>query len=201
MDNFDYFFNKLNLLPETYKMRYVFNNISGNFLLNSASGQNPETFKANISGSLVSGNLTDTIIYPQGVSGLDSEFWTMIFIYEKTGIFDDTLFSNFKYNTNGYYQGFKIKNNHANRLYYESYDNNGPVLNTFNTIIGKKNLITISRSNNVINFSYFDFNNKNLLGQSFQINENFLFDSPEWTIGPLHGSMDQFILFKMHSPH
>ena len=141
-------------------------------------------------------------------SGLYSGDWTMFFVYDKTQTGDNVLFSNFHTGlVNGLpaNKGFVIGINTSNKLFFESFDNNGSYIKTFNKILGSKNVIAVTHSINDVAFSYLNFTTRDVETENFSINSAFLFPSTGWNLGaaisapsffsgnPFVGYLDEFV--------
>lgn len=99
----------------------------------------------------------------------------MFFSYEKPFSGNAILFSSLQSGAN--ISGFIFGVNDANRMYLETYDNSGPNIVTSSNIIGSKNAIAVVKSNNIINFHYYNFNYQQVESETFNTSPSALFQS------------------------
>lgn len=218
LNGFSYFYeNVLGLDVSEYLIHYNFKATGANNVLNVASGvQDPNTHSLlvnDVNNLIVSGSGNfSNFGYPNspceisGANSLNSQIWTMFFIYERNTTGNDILFSSFT--GNNPYSGFVLGINPANKLYFESYDQNGPTIKTSQNIYGSKNAIAVTQSFNSLTFHYYNFNTTSLISENFIINSNVIPSGPKWYLGGapqqpsqilgthLNGFMDEFIYIK-----
>jgi hypothetical protein len=148
----------------------------------------------NISGS---GFLTGQNITIGNPTGLPVDFFSHIFVYEKTvtggGIIFDSILKQ------PISSGYAIGVNDANRLYFQYFNGNGPVFRTSDLILGDKNLVAVSKTNNLITFYNYDFSLENSESDEFPIEGDFIFASPQARIGASVGSGAGFVSPKAYS--
>ncbi len=200
---FLFLYDALGLDRDSYRVHYRFEQ-SG--VINNSAPDFPQ-----LSGVLSSignffshsetGFFTGQALNIQNATGLSSDFWTHIFLLEKTGAGKGVLFDSLQ--TGEIYSGYSIGINDNNRLYFESYDSSGPFSRTSNLVLGKRNLVAVTKTNNLLSFYSSDFNNDNILADSFIINGNFVLPSSKGTIGtglsqtiertPFTGYLDEYI--------
>lgn len=194
----NYFYNKLGLYPDAFKIYYDFNQ-SGAYVA-SVSGANSIysgilSFEGGFWDTSGSGHFTGQYVQIAETTGLNSGDWTILCVYEKSSTGNGVIFSSYKTGTisgNTGYLGFVLGVNDANRLYFESYSPNGPYVFTFNKVLGTKNLIAVQKLNNIICFNCFNNYTRQLEGESFVLQDNSLFDSDEWYIGGAVGAPSYF---------
>lgn len=182
---FLYYYDLLGLDRDSLRVHYRFDENLGTHIPNDAPNF-PQ-----LSGSLSSvgdfysvngsGFFTGQKITVQNATGLPSDFWSHIFIFEKTGAGANVLFDSLV--SNDITSGYAIGINDGNKLYFDSYDQNGPVCKTSSIILGKKNLVAVVRANNLLTFYCFDFNNDTILSDSFSINGDYMPPAAKGIIG------------------
>lgn len=163
------------------------------------SGQNPITNYSNypsISGTISSisgfytvpgsGFFTGQTVRAIGVQ--TGDYWSHIFINQKTGSAGGVLFDSFQSGSNGIYSGYLIGFNDNNKLFCEFFDNAGPAVYTSDITLAKKNCLAVTRANNALNFYAYDFNNELLLTDTKVINGQFLLPSTKFLIGGISGA-------------
>lgn len=182
-------YESLNIATGSYAVHFSFD----------ISGQNPITNYSNyplISGVISStsgfyvipdsGFFTGQTIRAIGVQ--TGDYWTHIFINQKTGYAGGILFDSFQSGSNGVYSGYLIGFNDNNKLFCEFFDNAGPAVYTSDIILAKKNCLAVTKANNSLNFYSYDFNNELLLNDTKVINGQFLFPSTKFLIGGASGA-------------
>lgn len=158
----NYFFEKIALNTGNFMVFYTFEDNAGTSIASVPSGQSlfggtlsslGEFWNVPNSG-FVSGNH----IKINNASGLDSEFWTQMFVYDKLKGNDCALLTSL----NG--SGYKIGINDANKIYFET--SGGLVYSSLNNI-SSKNAVALSYSANILNIHYYDFTRKAVETESF----------------------------------
>ena len=117
-----------------------------------------------------------------GESNFYAPNWTMFFVFEKTGVQSSTIFSNYQ-ETSGQKSGFVLGVNSANKLFVETYNENGPAIYESNVNLSSKNAVALSKNSNNLVLDYFNFNTKKLLSSSFVLSPNSMLRSDDWYIG------------------
>jgi hypothetical protein len=130
--------------------------------------------------------------------------WSMFFVFERSGIGNHILFSNYEGNTNK--SGFVIGVNSANNLYAETYTELGPTVYETNINLSSKNAVVVNKNVYSLSFEYFNFNTKLTNTENFFFNttggfvncENFHLgaapNAPSYFSGQtFSGNMDAFI--------
>ncbi len=189
-EGFLYYYDLLGLPRESLKLHYRFDDVSGVAIANNAPNFPQISGRLSSIGNFFnksgSGFFTGQSIFVNNATGLPAEFWSHLFIFEKTGsgrgIFFDSLMSNTI--TSGYVIGI----NDANKLYFESYDQNGPMSKTSSIVLGKKNIVSVVKTNNLLTFYSFDFNNDEILSDNHSVNGNFILSSSKGIIGRTSGT-------------
>ena len=187
----NYFLNKGNLSTGNFKIFYDFQESGVIDSVSSGDSQfsgilSSEGNFFNVQGS---GYFTGQTINIQKIENLAQSAWTQIFAYSKESSGRQILFSSFN-SGNNIYSGYNIGINDANKLYFESYNNNGPIIRTFNQNLAKNNIVTLSYFNNNLIFSYYNPINKQLENENYSIDGDFLLPSNNWTLGGYTGSVD-----------
>ncbi len=187
---FKYYFDLLGLDNNSYRVHYRFddNTGSGNKISNEATGFLPMSGFLSPTGSGFysqpgSGYFTGNIITIMNATGLPSEAWTHIIVYNKTGTGAGVLVDTLTGSMGSLVSGYTIGINDNNRLYFESYDNNGPFTATSSIMLGKQNVVAVTKSNSVLSFYCYDFNNQETLSDNFSINGEYIVSSRRCTIG------------------
>lgn len=207
MKNFNYFYNSLGLSPSNFALYYDFN--EGINPVPSVSGANPQFsgIVSNITNFYQnngSGFFSGSNIQISNASGLNSTNFTVFFVYQKPNAGNGVLYSTLNSGA-AVPSGFIIGINDANRLYFEAYDQTGPVIYSSSNIIGSKNAIAIVKSNNTLNFHYYNFNYQSLESEQFNISPTAFYQSNQaYLAAPVNapayitqnaytGYMDQFL--------
>ncbi len=202
-----YYFDLLGLDRDTLRVHYRFDVNSGATIPNDApnfpqmSGQ-----LSSVGGfydSSGSGKFTGQNVQIQNATGIPADFWTHIFVYEKTGAGRGVLFDSLM--TGSIYSGYVIGVNDNNRLYFESYDQKGPFSKTSDIILGKKNVVAVVRANSLLTFYCYDFNNSDILSDSHSLNGTYVLSAAKGVIGatnnapnfiernPFTGYLDEYL--------
>jgi hypothetical protein len=79
--------------------------------------------------------------------------------------------------------GFNIGVNDANHLYFQYYDNAGPVILTSKTRLAETNVVGVSVGLNNIGVNWYDVNSRQFVSEDFSINSDFLLFSNQWHLG------------------
>lgn len=202
-DSFNYFYNLLQIPEENFAFFYDFSSGNANNLPSIPLGNSPYSGISNLGDA--TGLFSGQNIAVQKSNRLYSPSWTTFVIFEKTTKNNGILFSNLMGNTNNVISGYCIGVNSANKLYVESYDENGPKLFELDVNLASKNAVAISKNYNNLTLSYFDFNSKLVTANDFNISSNSFLQSDNWNIGnnlnspsyfsgqPFIGYMDAFI--------
>lgn len=181
-----YYINQVGIETGNYRVHLDFEgNFNNSSYYNSRYGTTPFSGTAlnNFNGS---GTFNSTnFLKITGITGIDSEFWTQYFVTAKNNREDGVLFSNF--GGSGLYSGYTIGINAANKLYFETYSNLGPVVRTFNPILANKNIFAISRLSDDIIFYLLNQNTKEIISENYNIN-SFMAPSNEWYLGTCTGN-------------
>lgn len=155
---------------------YDFN--SGNNIINNSgsysqcSGQ--LTSIGNFYNIPTSGYLSGQRLDVQNSAALNSNNFTHIMLYEKPNQHGGVLFDSIYLGSDNVVSGYTIGVTDSNQLYYEAYDNNGPVCVVSSLTFGVKNAAALTRSNNSLSFYVMDFNNNLLLSEQFSINAQYM---------------------------
>ena len=201
----NYFHNLLGLDENNFKIFYSFE--SGDFLESNPLAD--ASFSGEIFGNDFfeqngSGNFSEACVKIKNVSGLNQSQNTFIFTQEQISNGGGVIFSSLEGTQNK--SGFSFGINDANRLYFEYYNANLPVVRTFDNIPSDKNLYTLKFSPSNLSFGYYNFNSKLLESQSFSISTNSYFPSENWYLGSgenqkrYTGYIDNFLYFNNSIP-
>src|SRR5690606_32328443 len=90
------------------------------------------------------------------------------------------IFSNFQ--GDSIKSGFLFGINDANRLFFETFDNHGPVTYTSSTRLSKKNLLAVTLGSNNVSLSCFNNNTKGFETEAFSVQSEFILESDNWRI-------------------
>ncbi len=192
----NYFFNSLGLNTGTFPIFYTFEEGAGT-LINSVSGGN-----ARYSGILASatnfwnkpgsGFSSGSFIQVQNTSGIFSQGWTQIFVYEKVNTNNSILFSSLSGNS-----GYNIGLTDSNKPYLES-NNNGRIIGSSFNNYSSKNAISISYLPNFLTIGYYNFNSKQVEQETF----DYFFNvnrSDNWKLLPNYtGFIDYWMYFNTY---
>ncbi len=187
----NYFYSNLGLNTGVFTIMYPFNDGAGTNVASVSGAQSG--YSGTLSSAVGfwdapgSGHFNGTILTVNNTSGAHSETWTKIFTYEKVNVDDCTLFNSL----NGT-SGHKIGLTRANKLYFESF-NQEPITASFVNNLSSKNAISVSYLTNQVTFGLYNFNSQTLESQSFtypfQVTR-----SDNWTLGgQFTGYMDLFV--------
>ena len=195
--NFQYFYNELGFQQENLLMYYDFRSGTGLLMPNVASGQSGN-YAATISSGTSIFNRSGSAYFDgqaslkigadpsTALSGKSFDNFTMGFCFDRSGNSNGLLFSSLMQQTN-VGSGFNIGINAANALFFETRDQNGPVMITSKINLGSKNLFYLSKSSNEISFNYFNPSTRLLETDSYFVPSNFVLASSDWTIGKTNG--------------
>ena len=191
----NYFLGKLGLSSGTMPVFYTFEEGAGNVINSIPSGN------SNFSGLLStvgtfwsrdgSGFLSGNHISVQNASGLYSENWTKIFVYEKVNDDEFTLFDSLSQTS-----GCKIGLTNSNKVYFQTI-NIEPKIATIENNLSSKNAISISYLPNFVTIGLYNFSSKEIETESFDLAFE-LIRSDDWKIGGQTGFLDYFIYFNQY---
>ncbi len=189
----NFFFNQLGLDTGDWGIFYTFEEGAGSSITNISGAQTGFSGALSSIGNFWdmpgSGHSTGQSISIANASGLFSDFWTMMFAWQKTTPFGGTLFSN-----TGLNSGFEIGLTDSNKVYFTT--NNQTVSNTVS--MGDKNVVAVSYLPNTVTFNYYNFNAQKIEAESFIGNFNVQ-ESDTWTLLPRYtGYIDYFLYFSNH---
>lgn len=209
--NFNDFYDIVGLPKEALKIYYDFESFDGSLVpsVSGASGQ----YSGIYSSTDVEASGGESFFTGQHISVCNSEdfsapSWSMMFLYQKSGCNDAILFSNLHEREIGGFDvnaGFVVGLTASNRLFFESYGPNGPILKVSEKILPQKNSLTISYSNNNLSFFFYDPTDYSVSSENFFLDGRFMFASSGWYIGdavnppsyfsghPFFGSLDEFV--------
>ena len=173
----NFFYNQLNIPTDAWKIFYTLNS-SGGFIP-SISGAN--SIYTGIPTLPTTGVFSGQNVYISNNTQLNANNWTMMFVFEKFDTKEGVLFSN--YHGNNIKSGFAVGVNSANRLYLETYGDNGPDVHEADINLATRNAMSVSKIDNKIEFSYFDFNSKKIYSDSFFASDNSFLPSNNWYLG------------------
>lgn len=182
---FLYYYDLLGLDRDSLRLHYRFDETSGVNIPNDAPNfpQMSGTLSSvgNFYNKSGSGLFTGQTLTIQNSTGLPSDFWSHIFVFERTGGGKGVIFDSLM--QNDIVSGYLIGINDANKLYFESYDQNGPMSKTSSIMLGKKNMVAVVRANNLLTFYCFDFNNDDILSENHSLNGTYVLPASKGVIG------------------
>lgn len=192
----NYFYNNLELETGNWGIFYTFEEAAGTNIASISGAQslysgtlNSET---NFWTKPGSGFFSGTQLTVNNTSGLQSETWTKIFVFEKVNTNEAILFNSLNNNS-----GHKIGITPTNKLYFESY-NQQPIIATSTNNYSSKNAVSVSYLTNYVTFGYYNFNSKEMESESF----DYPFEvaqSNSWVIGgQFTGYLDYFLHFTQY---
>ena len=185
-----YYYDLLSLDRNQLRVHYRFDSNSGLTIPNEAPNFPQMSGALSSTGDFYqksgSGFFTGQSISVQNGTGLSSESWTHLFIFEKTGTDRGVIFDSLM--TGALYSGYVFGVNDNNRLYFESYNANGPFTQTSNLMLGRKNAVAIAKTNNLLTFYCYDFNNDEILSDNQVINGIYVLPSSKGIIGRTSGA-------------
>lgn len=189
----NYFFNSLGLNSGSWDILYTFEENAGT-VLDSISGAQSQ-YSAVLSNNTNfwqkpgSGYFNGFPAVVSNASGAFSNFWTMVFSYEKTSANGGILFSNL--NT---ISGFEIGITDSNKVYFKT----PTAIVCSSNNYSSKNLVTFSYLPNYLTIGYYNFTSQNLEQEFFNFNFNVQ-ESDNWHLGPSYtGYMDYFMYFSTY---
>ncbi len=178
----NFFFNYLNIQPSSWKIQYDFSSPSGSGINVPSLSSGDSLYSGQLSSvgnyysTSGSGNFTgNQSIKINNASGLATDYFTTFFCYEKQNTGNAILFSSLQSGVN--ISGFICGVNDANKLYFETYDQNGAYIVTSQNIISSKNAIALVKSNNILNIHYYNFNEQIVESEAFQLSSSALYQS------------------------
>lgn len=187
----NYFFGNLDLNTGSWGVYYTFETGAGTSIPNISGAQ------SGFSGTLSSdtnfwikdgsGFSSGTTITVNNASGLHSETWTKIFVYEKVNVNDCILFNSLAGSS-----GHKIGLTKSNKLYFESF-NTEPITASFSNNLSSKNAVSVSYLTNLVTFGLYNFNSKQLESQSFSYPFEVARSDAQTLGGQFTGWWDQYI--------
>ena len=208
----NYYLNTLGIDTGNFSIFYTFTGLAGGYLPSVSLG-NPlysgqlfndgGQFASVPNSGLFSGsNYLQVTNVTTGLSG-DT---TILMVYNRpTGVNGGVIFSSLTGVPGNYPSGWLLGVNDANRLYFEYYDANGPVVITSNKIYGQQNAVAMNLTQNSLSFNYYDVDLKQLETENFTVEGNYLLFSSQWTLGktfapwlaarPFTGFLDHFLYF------
>lgn len=176
----NYFYDTLGLDTGQFALMYVYEEGAGTNVA-SVSGGQPE-FNGTLSSSTTfwpkpgSGFFSGATLAVNNASGAHSESWTKVFAYEQTQTGGIVLFDSL---TGG--SGCRIGVNDANRLYFESF-NQEPIVATSPINLSSKNAVAVGYFTNYVSLGYLNVNAQ--IVESAQYSYPFqVTRSDEWKLG------------------
>ncbi len=185
-----FFGNVLGLQTGNFKVFYTFEEGAGSLINSVSGGQAQFSGILNTVGSFWqnpgSGYSTGNYVQINNASGLASNFWTKLFVYQKGTEHGGVLFSNLAGAS-----GYEIGLTDSNKLYFKA--NNIVVNGTVS--MSDKNVVGVSYLPNSVLLNYYNFNSQQMEGQAF--NYGFeLQESDDWKLLPsFTGGIDYFLYF------
>lgn len=182
----NYFLDLINFDKSLYKVHYSFSTPSGLSIENIASGYSQMSGALNATGNFYTypntGNFdSGQYITIQNSTGLISNNWSHVFVYNKTNTGKCILFDSFL--TGNPLSGYQIGINDSNRIFFESYNNNNQFTKTSNLILGKNNILGVSKADSIINYYLYDHNLDQVLTDSKVISNQYINSSSKGIIG------------------
>ena len=152
-------------------------------------------------------------------SAINASGGTFMFSHEKKSQGTELIFSCYD-DSSGDPKGFEFGINDANKLFFECYSENGPIVFVLNNIPHKKNIYTVfvDSSNGEVVLSWWDPSLQVFESQNFLINSDYIRYSDNWIIGsgiykghqginyssngfPCDGYIDRFLHFDDNVSH
>lgn len=193
----NYFYDFLGLDSSNFKIFYDFNttNISGGNKIGSIplgdvqySGSANVIASTNSSGAFSASR--NNLISISNVSQSDfSSDLSFLIKYRSVEPQTAILFSSLTGNS-VIKSGFNVGINQANHLFFEYWDNSGPVTLTSPTRIGDSNIISVSVAENNVDLGWYNSNSKQLETNSFYIDSQYLLFSDKWALGGNRASFE-----------
>src|SRR6266404_2057924 len=138
----NFFFKNMSLPASGFKVFYYFSTSGTN--IPSISGANSKysgTASSFIKTGLFNSGQYVNIPYSNELSASN---WMMMFVFEKMNKDNGVLFSNYHDNINK--SGFSLGVNSANKLYFETFDTNGPVVFEPDLDLATRNAVIMNKS-------------------------------------------------------
>lgn len=207
-NSINYIYSGSYLSPQIWQVFYDFSSISNGYLA-SVSGANSGC-SGFINGSLSINNNSgyfngSTYLKIQNSTG-DLTNWTIICSFQKNSQNNGIIFSNFSSGVNSVNSGFVFGISANNRMYLESYSPNGPLVFQSPIILGKKNVVAVSKIGQALYFDYLNANTKEVESSQYTFSNLAFLNSNNWNVGGapnapsyfsgnnFSGIMDNFIL-------
>ncbi len=193
----NYFYNQIAGTTDAMQVFYTFDDNAGSIIHNNTSGISGYSGILSSVGNFWSipntGNCTGQNIRITDASGLFSNNWTKTFVTKKVNTKDVILFSNLTGQS-----GYSIGLNNANKLYFQTINDNIPYIYTSQNTISSQNVLTVSKVNNNIQFGYYDLTKQKIEYESFGFNYSVA-RSDNWILAPSYtGYLDYFIYFNQN---
>jgi len=183
----NYFYDFLGLDQSNFKIFYDFSPANhSSTVINSVSFGDPQysgtaglIATQNNSGLFSASNQNRIKINNVSQSDFSSDF-SFLFKF-RTARTNGVLFSSLT--GTAFKSGFNIGVNDANHLYFQYYDNAGPVILTSETRLAETNVVGVSVGLNNIGVNWYDVNSHQFVSEDFSINSDFLLFSNQWHLG------------------
>ncbi len=162
---FNYFAGQLGLNTGSFGAMYTFEDGAGTNV-SSVSGADP-LYSGTLSSATNfwlkpgSGFSSGTTVTINNASGLHSEAWTKIFVFERVNVNPCILFDSLTG-----VSGHRIGVTKSNKLYFESF-NEEPVVAASSNNYSSKNAVSVSYLTNSVTLGLYNFNGKTLESESF----------------------------------
>ena len=120
---------------------------------------------------------------------------TLLFVFEKSGLNNGVLFSNYNQTS-----GILIGVNDADKLFFQYY-NSYPKVITFSEPLGKRNIVGITLTDNILTFGKYDFASTGFKTEDFFVDISGISNSDNWYLGSgngynnYSGYIDEFLFF------
>ena len=188
----NYFFGRLGSDTGSFGVFYTFEEGAGTLINSRPSGQSEYSGTLSAESSFWSKNgsgfFSGNHITVNNTSGLYSDAWTKIFVYEKINTDELVLFNSLNGLT-----GCKIGITPTNKPYFETFSVE-PVIATASNNFSSKNILSRGYMTNYLNIGYYDFNSKTVESETFaypfQLNRSDI-----WKLGGGTGYIDYFLYF------
>lgn len=186
-----FFFNELTLNSGDWGVYYTFEAGAGTNIPSVSGAQSGYSGTLSSASSFWikggSGYSSGTTISINNASGLHSEGWTKLFVYEKINI-DDCVLFNSLIGTSGH----RIGITRANRPYFESF-NVEPIVAASTINYSSKNVLSVSYLPNSVTLGLFNFNAKAIESQEFNYPFQVTRSDSQTLGGQFTGWWDQYI--------
>jgi hypothetical protein len=184
------FVDKLGLSSGNFRVFYTFEEGAGSVINSVPNAQSLYTGSLSSVGDFWSkpgsGYVTGNYITVQNASGINSNFWTSIFAYEKVNERGTILFSSLA-GTSGYEIGITD----SNKLYFKAANQ---ISVHSSTSLGSKGIVSVGYMPNNVTLGCYNPNAQTMESQSF--NYNFgLTRSDDWKLMPGTGYIDYYLHF------